>query len=293
MCGGTTQGSAAAHIRRGLSPRVRGNLKVYSSGMESTRSIPACAGEPRRTASASRSVRVYPRVCGGTSAPMRVVCGLSGLSPRVRGNLSISAYPVIGKRSIPACAGEPQGGVVKRFRGKVYPRVCGGTDYDGNVLDAATGLSPRVRGNLAALGDNYPCVGSIPACAGEPYPCSGSCGVSGVYPRVCGGTARRPGDLQAVRGLSPRVRGNRSYPDPCFMSSRSIPACAGEPSFTGVSCIYVQVYPRVCGGTAIVSVAVIIYSGLSPRVRGNHDYAHLPMSWMRSIPACAGEPCHR
>ena len=50
----------------------------------------------------------------------------------------------------------------------VYPRVCGGTNrllgYDGS----GNGLSPRVRGNLAAC----PCAtmtgGSIPACAGEP-----------------------------------------------------------------------------------------------------------------------------
>ena len=50
-----------------------------------------------------------------------------GLSPRVRGNLTMATPAVDWKRSIPACAGEPVrlGGEV--LGGGVYPRVCGGT----------------------------------------------------------------------------------------------------------------------------------------------------------------------
>ena len=54
------------------------------------------------------------------------------------------------KGSIPACAGEPPVvGAIAGLEG-VYPRVCGGTQvaYDGGFL--YWGLSPRVRGNLAA-----------------------------------------------------------------------------------------------------------------------------------------------
>ena len=92
-------------------------------------------------------------------------------------------------------------------------------------------------------------------------------------------------------GLSPRVRGNRSGSAPLSVMTRSIPACAGEPSaccFNGRS---PRVYPRVCGGTDAQVKSFEPVSGLSPRVRGTtcplwryrHDLAG-------SIPACAGEP---
>ena len=57
-----------------------------------------------------------------------------------------------------------------------------------------------------------------------------------------------------------------------------------------------RVYPRVYGGTEIRRLDAKRISGLSPRVRGNHD-APNPGRWAnqkRSIPACTGEPpgCH-
>ena len=50
----------------------------------------------------------------------------------------------------------------------VYPRVCGGTRNA--WLDGLkhSGLSPRVRGNLAGVAQQIAVQGSIPACAGEP-----------------------------------------------------------------------------------------------------------------------------
>ena len=51
----------------------------------------------------------------------------------------------------------------------------------------------------------------------------------GVYPRVCGGTWDVDYNDGAVKGLSPRVRGNLL---PALREGRavgSIPACAGEP----------------------------------------------------------------
>ena len=56
---------------------------------------------------------------------------LLGLSPRVRGNhrpLHVGAA-VVG--SIPACAGEPRLELGVLGRGRVYPRVCGGTEPKG------------------------------------------------------------------------------------------------------------------------------------------------------------------
>ena len=72
-----------------------------------------------------------------------------------------------------------------------------------------SGLSPRVRGNRARYPATPSLCRSIPACAGEP-----AVGYPGrltqwVYPRVCGGTNLRSAVLLLIRGLSPRVRGNR------------------------------------------------------------------------------------
>ena len=51
---------------------------------------------------------------------------------------------------------------------RVYPRACGGTLKKGEGVKNATGLSPRVRGNLWSVPSSPQSSGSIPARAGEP-----------------------------------------------------------------------------------------------------------------------------
>ena len=51
---------------------------------------------------------VYPRVCGGTLPILGREDVDQGLSPRVRGNRCAQEGSENGRRSIPACAGEPQ-----------------------------------------------------------------------------------------------------------------------------------------------------------------------------------------
>jgi len=173
---------------------------------------------------------------------------------------------------------------------KVYPRVCGGTSKLGTWPRMVAGLSPRVRGNLS---DTIACVTksrSIPACAGEPIYGEGRPAYQKVYPRVCGGTWRTHCALMIPRGLSPRVRGNRSQIRSDTLKSRSIPACAGEPIVSTVLSPVSRVYPRVCGGTDCARIVVCETVGLSPRVRGNLWLCSVPFVEMGSIPACAGEP---
>ena len=71
---------------------------------------------------------------------------------------------------------------------------------------------------------------------------------------------------------------------------RSIPACAGEPAEGNPGSQVEQVYPRVCGGTALVVRRGALLSGLSPRVRGNQGAMTVHSHSIWSIPACAGEP---
>ena len=107
MCGGTLQRPEVERGAWGLSPRVRGNPVRDAEDLAAEGSIPACAGEPLRQAWAAQRTGVYPRVCGGTYVRGRVMAGMEGLSPRVRGNLLEGAGEIAGPGSIPACAGEP------------------------------------------------------------------------------------------------------------------------------------------------------------------------------------------
>ena len=109
VCGGTPQSPANDGRGSGLSPRVRGNPSRLAVGNKLERSIPACAGEPSGKTPPAGPTRVYPRVCGGTSLVAITSQITTGLSPRVRGNPTGTITTTGGKRSIPACAGEPTG----------------------------------------------------------------------------------------------------------------------------------------------------------------------------------------
>ena len=273
----------------GLSPRVRGNHARLDAGRMGRGSIPACAGEPCASSAPVRIARVYPRVCGGTTARAISRCVIRGLSPRVRGNRAGGAAAARPSGSIPACAGEPGGDATPTSPTTVYPRVCGGTRTSTASSSVIRGLSPRVRGNLLPIHCSPSSQGSIPACAGEPiWPWALAAGWW-VYPRVCGGTAPARFPPADGRGLSPRVRGNRAHPGGARRSVGSIPACAGEPPARRAARRSARVYPRVCGGTDMGGRLPTADDGLSPRVRGNHRPKAGVGVGYRSIPACAGE----
>ena len=252
-------------------------------------------------------------MCGGTDSKSKVKVPRRGLSPRVRGNRCgrVMRPPEVGSipacagepgrprkktgksGSIPACAGEPPIGEGYCYTLEVYPRVCGGTPQATDDLIWSAGLSPRVRGNPRKTLRCGRFRWSIPACAGEPASTRRSYFRHMVYPRVCGGTLRWDTLSGAWYGLSPRVRGNRRRRWRRSWRCGSIPACAGEPVYSGSHSGHPRVYPRVCGGTPCAGRASIRAWGLSPRVRGNPLFAGAGCARRRSIPACAGEPtCH-
>ena len=230
VCGGTRWIACWRFSIEGLSPRVRGNPSNVARIVPAKGSIPACAGEPARCPWWRTACQVYPRVCGGTRPTFSFSSPFFGLSPRVRGNLTNLSGQLKGERSIPACAGEPCAAVISSWQRRVYPRVCGGTaDQYAGELDIS-GLSPRVRGNLSRSECGRFFFGSIPACAGEPPAHGPYLPAYQVYPRVCGGTLFVAALTVITNGLSPRVRGNRRVAFVHITFTRSIPACAGEPT---------------------------------------------------------------
>ena len=66
-----------------------------------------------------------------------------------------------------------------------------------------------MRGNLELRALIEARLGSIPARAGEPFRFGLSSLTLRVYPRACGGTGSYKKLAPLVKGLSPRVRGNR------------------------------------------------------------------------------------
>ena len=249
VCGGTRRITGTERVIEGLSPRVRGNPYLPSGRPPRRRSIPACAGEPACAPPRQHRGAVYPRVCGGTANGIRDTEIAGGLSPRVRGNPRGARRQDAGRRSIPACAGEPRAAFRRSPSPMVYPRVCGGTHVSARPETKSVGLSPRVRGNRGRRRRWSGATGSIPACAGEPRRHRPPGWSAWVYPRVCGGTDLPIAPLQRYAGLSPRVRGNRSLSTGAENAGRSIPACAGEPRGMVSQDVRREVYPRVCGGT--------------------------------------------
>ncbi len=68
LCGGNRLLSELDMPMLGLSPLVRGKLEAVGIGGSRRGSIPACAGETRLVNIHTRSVGVYPRLCGGNMA---------------------------------------------------------------------------------------------------------------------------------------------------------------------------------------------------------------------------------
>ena len=268
-CGGTSSIPSIPSLSVGLSPRVRGNREYRCTVDCRPGSIPARAGEPVRTTRRTAGFTVYPRACGGTRLMPHTHQPATGLSPRVRGNPPFARCAGPGCGSIPARAGEPCRPSNLSAISRVYPRACGGTTAAGDQYLAIAGLSPRVRGNRWGRPPPLSAPGSIPARAGEPGPPAAWPRVAKVYPRACGGT--RNGQMSAYRlkGLSPRVRGNRFVAIWHYLRLGSIPARAGEPKVPVNAVAHKGVYPRACGGTCTWPIPLSRRGGLSPRVRGN------------------------
>ena len=109
-----------------------------------------------------------------------------------------------------------------------------------------------------------------------------------VHPRVCGehGFSRECYDGQY--GSSPRVRGTPLAGSLVGMSSRFIPACAGNTDLRPDVFYEMAVHPRVCGEHLLVVDQRVDRPGSSPRVRGTRLGEVLMPLPVRFIPACAG-----
>ena len=208
-CAGNSASSAPPATSAPVHPRVCGELLGYLSiAPDQTRFIPACAGNSFAGRGAAWAVPVHPRVCGELVALTSSSSADAGSSPRVRGTRSVLLPRQIGRRFIPACAGNsPRAAAIDRPR-PVHPRVCGELALTDVLSLMASGSSPRVRGTRGRR-----CCWSV----------------GGRFIPACAGNSQKDALITTPNsGSSPRVRGTPSIVKSPSAESRFIPACAGN-----------------------------------------------------------------
>ena len=188
--GGTLRKWSELHSSQGLSPHTRGNPWQEFEWKGRRGPIPAYAGEPSLRNEDVRLIRAYPRIRGGTNAPLGASPQVQGLSPHTRGNPKLPRAGDEDQGPIPAYAGEPRTGPPIARASGAYPRIRGGTPTRGWPVTGSEGLSPHTRGNLMLSTMNLSHAGPIPAYAGEPHPRHCPVLPSRAYPRIRGGTTR-------------------------------------------------------------------------------------------------------
>ena len=150
------------------------------------------------------------------------------------------------------------------------------------------GLSPPTRGSQATPDGPKAAIRSIPAHAGEPGLPKLPDKETGVYPRPRGGARKGRYDPRAGEGLSPPTRGSQRRIPLLPVSSRSIPAHAGEPTPISGGKAPASVYPRPRGGAGSGRGLGVSDWGLSPPTRGSRDRNGVKGVRRGSIPAHAG-----
>ena len=196
-----------------------------------------------------------------------------GPSPRVRGIPKHDRTAMVGRRSIPARAGNPRCEHHGRVGDRVHPRACGESAELAHETPVGVGPSPRVRGIPKRHDTHNVNRGSIPARAGNPLGLTRWAAMVTVHPRACGESIRRPVPPRPVAGPSPRVRGIQTIAAAAADCPRSIPARAGNPQPGPIKPQRWRVHPRACGESQPTGETTMRNHGPSPRVRGIQESA--------------------
>ena len=133
-CGEHNRVVAGYHTRGGSSPRLRGTQAECRSPTQSSRFIPAPAGNTAERARLLVDAAVHPRACGEHRPSADPLHRVAGSSPRLRGTLDIYKSDPLYLRFIPA----PAGNTLEQFwqcgAPPVHPRACG--EHKGHAQSA-------------------------------------------------------------------------------------------------------------------------------------------------------------
>ena len=205
--GESEEGRAFAMQAAGPSPRARGIPRPRHRPRLADGSIPASAGNPRRSASTRSGPRVHPRERGESPSTAATPTRCTGPSPRARGIRGGAPVRDPGRGSIPASAGNPAAHAAGHLVDQVHPRERGESVAALAPGGRVTGPSPRARGIRRGPPLRWRELGSIPASAGNPSAGSTARTRATVHPRERGESVTSAPATNAVQGPSPRARG--------------------------------------------------------------------------------------
>ena len=272
----------------GSSPRLRGTPHRLQGRAATRRFIPAPAGN---TAAISRSKRVrpvHPRACGEhCPGPPASMLGF-GSSPRLRGTLGRILVFALGRRFIPAPAGNTPTRSMSASMAAVHPRACGEHELRRWGGAPYGGSSPRLRGTLRRRKRREVARRFIPAPAGNTAAGVVTISTAAVHPRACGEHPRSFRSTMASSGSSPRLRGTPALVTMFGLDHRFIPAPAGNTSSVLFASTPAAVHPRACGEHRQGRGRIDPKAGSSPRLRGTRALQPEQHRRIRFIPAPAG-----
>ena len=195
----------------------------------------------------------------------------------------------LSRRIIPAGAGDTpvSGDPMAPFED--HPRGCGGHGAATESAYRPLGSSPRVRGTRRRWSRRLLRSRIIPAGAGDTWRSEMAPGELSDHPRGCGGHVAIVTTTYVPGGSSPRVRGTHGTRYVDVLSTRIIPAGAGDTRSRLCHRRGPPDHPRGCGGHSLLSASRTTVPGSSPRVRGTLDPVRGKADHRRIIPAGAGD----
>ena len=193
---------------------------------------------------------------------------MSGFIPAGAGNTSSSAKPTS------PCA--------------VHPRWRGEHTFASASRASICGSSPLARGTLAQVAKMNVYQRFIPAGAGNTSVGLCAAGLVTVHPRWRGEHRSASGKGLIMIGSSPLARGTLVTGPDGLVTTRFIPAGAGNTSLTSISPSSPTVHPRWRGEHVSMGVVKLSPNGSSPLARGTHVRLSRWRHFIRFIPAGAG-----
>ena len=207
---------------------MRGKPTVRAVASRERRIIPAHAGQTLIRAGRRRHEPDHPRACGANPPTRQIVQLGCGSSPRMRGKRVERLLRGLGRRIIPAHAGQTD--FVAEFLRVLpdHPRACGANSASRSVTISTVGSSPRMRGKRSQCAPSRGSARIIPAHAGQT---AVRCHVGDTptdHPRACGANSGTYDRFEPSTGSSPRMRGKHEHRRLSGNTGRIIPAHAGQ-----------------------------------------------------------------
>ena len=283
----------AACSAGGSSPLARGTHIADATGLSRGRFIPARAGNTASSTSRQRSASVHPR-SRGEHQPIACRRGARvGSSPLARGTRAAGRASRWSGRFIPARAGNTRWLTKERPRSSVHPRSRGEHREELIQRRRAAGSSPLARGTRGTARTARAANRFIPARAGNTMWSSISTAAPTVHPRSRGEHFWPAPGAALVAGSSPLARGTRLRPRERCGWGRFIPARAGNTAPSPAASTDAAVHPRSRGEHPMEPVVRWRCSGSSPLARGTRVHPGPEPSFVRFIPARAGNTSRR